>query len=750
MRSTNKHFHASLMITTTALALLATPAVAQTAPDAGSGSDAGDIVVTATRRSQSLIDVPLAVSAVSGEALAQANVVSFQDLTRVDPSLAIQNYGAAVNQFIIRGIESETAATTGLYFDEVPLLGGEPTEGGGDGSPSLRLLDLNRVEVLKGPQGTLFGSGSMAGTIRLITNKPELDKFGGTVSSSIAAVKGGEAFYQGNAVLNVPLTPTLAIRAVGWMELGGGYIDQIYGGTTHKDVNTQFVRGGRITGLWQPVDEFSLTATAVHQQIKVDGTQNYDEALGAYKSSATSQEPYKDNFDLYDVTAAYDLGFGAITASGSYSSFDFYRPKDTTPTNQFFGLPGTARYAQDQQFRAYTGELRFASTFEGPVQIVAGAFYQNDLTKFQDAAVQTDPISGKSTCDFYYQCIDNGGIGTLEYATALRRKVSQYALYGQADWEIVPALTATVGLRYFHAKIHDEASSLQDIGDWFGGIVTTPYVTQDDRTKEHKTSYNFALRYEFDKDLAVYARVASGFRIGGTNNSENAANNFGIIIPGAYNPDNLWDYEAGVKASLFDRALYLDWSVYRIDWKGQQLPATDSTGAFTYVINAGKTRIYGSELQATVKPTNGLNLSLGVTYTNAKLADDLPAEVLAGGVVGFDGDRVPRVPKWSFNASGEYETPISGTLSAYLGGSLTHRGSSFYEFESDPAGLTLNAYTLVNARLGIRTAGGWDLGLYGENLTDKAAQMGLYSSLDGTKVYSPRPRTIGLRFSGKF
>jgi outer membrane receptor protein involved in Fe transport len=731
--------------------LLAAPAYAQDQEqqqEAEAPYD-GAILVTATRREQSLSDTSLAISAISGESLARANVTSLQDLVRVDPSLAIQNYGAAFNQFIIRGIESESSATTGLYFDEVPLLGGMPTEGGGDGSPSLRLIDLERVEVLKGPQGTLFGSGSMAGTIRLITREPEMGEFGGSATLGGGIIDSGQEIFQGNVAVNVPLGETFAVRAVGWGERGGGYIDQTYAGQLFEDVNDAWVRGGRLVAKWQATPDFTLSAGITHQQIDVDGTQNYDLALGDYLSSAQSKEPYSDNFDLVTLTGEYDTGVGTITLAGSYSTFDFFRPKDTTPTNQFFGLPGTARYAMDQGFRAYTGELRFASDFDGPVQVVAGAYYEDDRTDYQDAAIQTDPISGEAPCNFYYDCIDAGASGALEYATALNRSVEQFAFYGQVDWEIVPSLTATVGARYFNADIHNRALALQDISDWFGGVVTTPYETQDDKASENNTSYNFALRYELAPDVSVYARVASGFRIGGTNNAQNAANNFGIIIPATYGSDSLWDYEVGFKGSLIDRLLYVDWSVYRIDWTGQQLPGTDPSGAFTYIINAGKTRIYGSEFQLTAHPTDGLMAAIGVTYTDAQLTEDLPEEVLDAGVIGFDGDRVPRIPKWSVNAQAEYETPISSTLSGFFGGNLTYRGSSFYAFESDPAGLKLDEYVLIGLQAGVR-ADSWNATLYVENLTNKEAQVGIYSSLDGVKVYSPRPRTFGLRLSTEF
>jgi outer membrane receptor protein involved in Fe transport len=726
-------------------------AYAQATVAAPQERDAGEIVVTATRREQSLQDVPLAVAAISGDTLRKAHVTSFQDLVRVAPSLNVQSFGAAATQFIIRGIASDTAATTGIYLDETPLLGGPPTGAGGDGAPGLRLIDVERAEVLRGPQGTLFGSGSMAGTVRIITNKPQLGVTSGNADVSIAAVKGGTPFEQGSVMLNLPLSDNLAIRAVGWNELGGGFIDQRFDGKLHHNVNDAFVRGGRLSALWQPTDRLSLLALATHQEITIDGTQSYNKGNGPYLSSAYSTEPYKDNYDLYSLTGTYDLGFGKLMAIGSYSNYQYFWSQDTTASNLSFGIPGVARYQQGHKFSAYTGELRFASEFEGPVQIIGGVYYENDKYAFSDASVEADPATGNPNCNFYDDCVAMGaeGFSGLQYATNKTAPTEQYAAYGQADWEIMPKLTATVGGRYFHAVIKTHTDSLVDIFNYSNGLPTIPTVINDSRVTNHKLSYNFALRYAFTPDVSVYARAASGFRIGGVNDYAAMAGSLGINIPSSFGPDSLWDYEAGIKASLFDRKIFLEWSAYQIDWTGQQLPGVDPSGGFQFTLNAGRTRVRGSEAQITARPVHGLSLSAGATYTDAKLAADLPQVVLDAGVLGFKGDRLPRTPKFSFNVNGEYVQDMTANLSAYFGGSVSYHGTSLYLFESDPSQLKLRKYTLVNARVGIRT-GPFDASVFADNITNTAAEFGLAVVPDGPKSYPTRPRTIGIRLSGSF
>jgi iron complex outermembrane receptor protein len=745
-----------LMLATAGLASLAcAQANAQTA--AADSDVVTEIVVSATRRGDvSVQNTPLAITAFSGATLEKQGIATLQDLSKVDPSLTIQSYGASQTKVIIRGIQSNVGATSGIYLDETPLVGAMGGNILGDGKPGLRLYDLDHVEVLKGPQGTLFGASSMSGTLRVITTKPDLNDFGGRISVGAAALKGGNNYYDGNASLNVPIiADKLALRVTGWSESGGGYVDQTVNGVLLKNNNDAHVKGGRAILLFEPTDRLTITATATHQEIDVDGTQAWHTRTGPYNNPSPTIEFYRDNYNLYNLVGEYDLGFGTVTASSSYTNQRVVNPKDSTPTAQGFGLPGSTLFVPTAVFKDWVSELRFSSKWDSPFQIVAGGYYENSQSVYQTNSVVATS-TGTALCYTYSECVAKGlhkpgrGNSLYEFGTDTKRSVGQYAVYAQADYTISDSLTATVGLRYFKAQIHDVITNLQTVfPDFIFGRVTTPSKTGDSRGSNDKPSFNFALMYKATPDVSVYARAASGFRIGGVNTATSLAQQAGVVFPGTYNPDSLWNYELGVKSYWLERKLFVDAAFYHIDWSGQQLSA-QAPGAFAYTINAGKTEVNGVEVNSTFKPMPGLSLSGSVNYVDAKLASDLPADVIAAGTFGFDGDRVPLTPKWAMTFSAEYEADLTADVRGYAQAGINYRGGSFTSFNNrNTYNTKLPAFYMINAKLGVRKDA-WDLSLFGENLTDKAAYLGVVESLDGIRVFSPRPRTVGVRISSTF
>ena len=740
-----------------ASASLATLMAAQAHAQTAANDTVTEIVVSATRRGDvSVQNTPLAITAFSGATLEKQGVTSLQDLSKVDPSLSIQSYGAAQTKVVIRGIESNVGATSGIYLDETPLVGALGGNILGDGKPGLRLYDLDHVEVLKGPQGTLFGSSSMSGTLRVITNKPDVEAFGGHISVGAATVKDGNDYYDGNATLNVPIVKDkLGVRITGWSESGGGFIDQTVNGALHENSNDSHVKGGRIVALFKPTEKLTVTATATHQEIDVDGTQAWQTSQGPYKNVSPSIEFYRDNYNLYNVTGDYDLGFGTVTASTSYTNQRVVNPKDSTPTAHNFGLTGTTLFVPTAEFHDFVSEVRFSSKFDGPFQLVTGAYYENSQSLYETNSIVANS-TGEALCYTYSECTAKGlrnpgrGNSLYEFGTDTKRSVGQYAIYAQGDYKITDTLTATVGLRYFKADIHDIITNLQTVfPDFIFGNITTPSITGDSRGSNDKPSYNVALLWKATPDISVYARAASGFRIGGVNTATSLAQQAGVVFPGTYNPDSLWNYEAGVKSYWLDRRLFIDAAYYHIDWNGQQLSA-EAPGAFAYTINAGKTQVDGVEVNTTFKPIAGLSITSSVNYVAAKLASDLPADVISAGTFGFSGDRVPLTPKWAMSLQGEYEHELTSGFSGYVQGGVNYRGGSHTSFNDQNVFNTkLPAYYLISGKLGVRKDA-WDLSLFGDNLTNKAAYLGVVESIDGIRVFSPRPRTIGVRISSTF
>ena len=753
-RTSGTQRHGLLLASASVATLLGAQAHAQTAP---ADDIVTEIVVSATRRGDvSVQNTPLAITAFSGATLEKQGVSSLQDLSKVDPSLNIQSYGASQTKVVIRGIQSNVGATSGVYLDETPLVGALGGNILGDGKPGLRLYDLDHVEVLKGPQGTLFGSSSMSGTLRVITNKPDLEEFGGRISVGAATIKTGNAYYDGNATLNVPIIKDkLAVLVTGWSESGGGFVDQTVNGVLLKNNNDAHVKGGRAIVLFTPTDRLRITATAAHQEVDVDGTQAWHTSTGPYTNPSPTIEFYRDNYNLYNVVGDYDLDFGTVTASSSYTNQRVVNPKDSTPTAQGFGLTGSTLFVPTANFKDWVSELRFSSKFDGPFQVVAGGYYENSQAVYQTNSVVATS-TGEALCYTYSECVTKGlhkpgrGNSLYEFGTNTKRSVGQYAFYAQGDYKITDDLIATVGLRYFKADIHDIITNLQTVfPDFIFGRVTTPSITGDSRGSNDKPSYNVALLWKATPDISVYGRAASGFRIGGVNTATSLAQQAGVAFPGTYNPDSLWNYEIGAKTYWLDRKLFIDAALYHIDWSGQQLSA-QAPGAFAYTINAGKTEVNGVEVNSTYKPLPGLSITSSVNYVDAKLASDLPADVLAAGTFGYDGDRVPLTPKWAMSLQGEYERDLTADIRGYGQAGINYRGGSTTSFnDSNTYNTKLPAYFTISAKLGVRKDA-WDLSLFGDNLTNKAAYLGVVESLDGIRVFSPRPRTVGVRLSSTF
>ncbi len=746
-------------------ALAGTDAVAQPAPTA----EENEVIVTATRRAASMVDVPLAVSAYSGDDLVEEGITSLQDITKLDATFASQSFGAVFSQHIIRGVSSDVGATVGIYLNDTPIIGGAFTqELGGDGKPGLRLHDIQRVEILRGPQGTLFGSSSMSGTLRVIAATPDFDEFHGSVAGSVIGVSGGNPLHMADAMVNVPLSDRIALRAVGWWEDGGGFIDQVTPGFSREDVNDQQVAGGRVMLSVRPTDRLTITGMALQQDIDVEGSQDWHLGSGAYVNSAQTVEYYSDSYNLYSLEGVYDLSFGSILATVSRTEHELIRPADTTPTANGFGVPGVAAWIMEQELEATTGELRFSSSFEGPFQLVAGVYYEDSLTEGEGSVILGDASTGLTPCVMYQECHDNGFVPNVVYSRTGNFDISQYAIYAQGDYRFTERLTGTLGVRYYEADLREYGLIQQDVfaqdpvcstfyvyrgfgppnlcGFAFGD-VTVPYDRGQTSATESHTSYNLSLLWEATSDLSFFARAASGFRIGGINNTVLLASAAGVTVPDAFDPDSLWSYELGVKNYFWDRRGYLDLSVYRIDWSDQQVESADPSGAFEFRVNAGKTVIHGVELQGSVMPVSGLTIGGGIVYTDAQLAEDLPATTLA---IGLDGDTLPGVAEWSASLRIGYEWPVSATIDAYTNLSASYRSSTATAFNStDPNYFELDPYTLVDASIGLRT-GTWDFRVFSQNLTDEAAQLAMNPGPDGLRIYSPRPITIGARVATSF
>jgi len=730
---------ASSLALVTAIACGAPAALAQeaaVASQADTAIEAGEIIVTATRRATTTQDIPLAIDAVTGDAINTAAAFSFESFARLNSSVQVNNRGVGDNQIVLRGISSAGKPTVGLYYDEA-IITGLGLDGGSDNQPNIQLHDVERVEVLKGPQGTIFGASSMSGTVRVIAAKPNLTELRGGATASAATVKGGNAFYVGEAFIDVPIvTDQLGLRAVVWGDTGGGYIDRV-GSLAGENVNDQEVWGGRAILLAKPTEALTLTFTALHQQSQADGSQYFEFDQGPYIATSPSRETFDDNIDLVSFVADIDAGIGVVTATTSYMNRELLQRRDSTPTARRFGIPGVLAYSEVQDLSNWTNELRFSSDLSGPLQFVVGGFYGEQRADDSTAALLADPQTGLPPCIDARDC-RSLGFGTSDINSGFGAfDMDQYAFFGEGNLEFMDGLTATVGVRYYNATVKERTIQTQRLRFPTSPVQTQEVLTLDTDNTEDKVSYNFALAWEASPSTTFYGRIASGFRPGGSNNAAAAADQ-GISVPSSYVADELWNYELGAKTYLIDRMLYLEAAAYRIDWSNQQISVTDPGGTFVYIANAGKTTVNGAELKLNASPVDGLTFNVGVTYTDSTLAEDLP------------GDRLPYTPKWAFAGQFAYEAPVSDSVTGYFNTNVNYRGSSATAFnDTDSNFARLDDYVLVNAQLGARFDM-VDVALFADNLFDAVPQIGLRISGDGYRVYTTRPRTIGLRASVAF
>jgi outer membrane receptor protein involved in Fe transport len=741
-----------MRVSNTRLARLAALAVATSATVANAqDSVVEEIVVTATKRETTMKDTPAAIAAVSGDAIRESQSFSLESFSRLDPSVQVNNRGVGDNQIIVRGISSSGKPTVGLYYDEA-VITGLGLDGGSDNQPNIQLHDMQRIEILKGPQGTLFGAGSMSGTVRFITNKPDLSKQEFALSGSAANVKDGNPFYQGEAVANLPIIEDkLGARAVVWGDSGGGYIQQRSANGTFDDVNDQTVWGGRLALKSEISDRLSVTLTSLYQESEADGSQYFEFGQPDYQNISPTLEPFEDEIKLFSLVADYDVGVGTVTAATSYMDRELFFSRDSTPTARRFGLPFELAYHQGQDISNWSSEVRFASDFSGPLQVVAGLFYAEQESEVTNAALIATPGTGVAPCKFHEDCVANGFASRDINSGIGLTNLDQFAVFSELEYQLTEKFTGTLGVRYYSADIFEGKIESQALGR---PPQAQDRVTLDRDVSEDEISYNFALAYAATNDTTFYARVASGFRPGGANDSVGALQN-GVVVPGEYGSDTLWSYEVGSKSYFFDRALYTEVSVYRIDWSDQQISLTDPGGTFVYIGNAGKSYVNGLEFQVNAQPTDALSLSVGATYTDSRLSEDMPVPPppLPGSdptPYGFDGDRIPYSPKWSFAGQMQYEVPFSSALTGYAATNFNYRSASYTSFNSTFGDYQeLEGYLLVGVRFGVRYEG-WDTSLFVDNVTDEVPDIGLRVTGDGYRVYTTRPLTAGLRISTRF
>lgn len=759
-----------LLVTASAVftASLATTAWAQSgaAPaDTESETAVADIIVTATKRGdEALRNVPIAIQALTGDALSKSGATQFSDYASRVPSLSFQDLGPGDKKYIIRGINSTGAATVGAYYDEAVISADNRNDGGGRNT-DIRLYDIERIEVLKGPQGTLYGASSESGTIRIITNKPDTHSFSGYIAGELSATHKGGTNYNVNGAVNLPIVEDkLAARVVGWYVDDSGFVDQtrIPAGLL-KNVNNDRTSGGRASLRYTPTEDFTLTASATIQKTHSDGSSRYTPPGtlsfstvgfpavpgGDLINTDLTRSPLDDKVKIYSLTGEYDFGSGSLVATTNYFDRSMRFTFDSSPILFFFGVPIPGITIQPQSRRIWSNELRYASKFDGPFNFVLGGFYSHEKSDFDVEVVRSNDLGeprGPFTRLNSDDALSNPN-GNTFFGRFDNNRLSQYAIFGEATFAFTPELKATVGARYFHNKL----TSAQETTHPFGGFGPNPPGVLRNSANDHKTTFKGNLSWKPNEDVLVYATAAQGFRTGGLNQADLP---FASGIPRSYDSDSLWNYELGTKLSLADKRLRIDAAVYHIDWSNIQVRAVDSTGAFPFTTNAGGASVDGVEADINAVLAKGVTIAAGGSYQNAKLTSDQPGPTPRPGNLGLDGDRIPNVPRFSGSVNLDVDRPLSGTFNYLIHADVSYHGSSHTTLAAnttrDPFDVRLQSYTLVNLRFGIKNDL-WTAAVFARNLFDKRAQVdAISSSQDPLALITVRPQTFGLSLSRKF
>jgi iron complex outermembrane recepter protein len=763
----------ALMISSIAgasLMMTAMPSLAQVStPADGAEVDDSQIVITADKRSSTtVLATPTSIQAISGEALQEQGVAGFADIAGQIPGLVLQDLGPGDRKYIIRGISSTGQSTTGVYYDEAVISGSNANDGGGFQS-DIRLYDLDHIEVLRGPQGTLYGAGSMSGTVRFITNRPDLDEVGGYITGEISDTSEGAENYNANGALNLPIVEGVAaLRLVGWGISDSGFIDQVRVGATLpnergfvENVNNEDVLGGRASLRVQPNTALTLDLSYTRQHSESNGSSRYTpEGVTAFDfppspiiqgcdlcNTDISRSPRTDDAEVYSLTATYDASFGTFTATTNQFNRDFEYNIDQSAILATFSVFIPAEVFETVGRRVNSSEIRFASDFDSPVNFVAGLYRQEETSDLDIAMLTTngDGVpTGSFSRDDSQDALLNPGVGSTLFGRTDHRESTQYAVFGEATWQATPRLELSAGLRYFE----EEMEGVQETTHGFGGGPTAGPIADDPQSND-KVTGKLNLAYRFNEDLLFYATVAQGFRSGGLN----ARNSIFEVIPPSFGPDSLIDYEAGIKGRLFDGLLEYQVNAFFIDWSDIQVQQVTQVGALHYTGNAGNAESKGIEFEFVARPTDALRINFAGSFQDAFLTEGAtPDQYAANSTLGLTGDQMPDVAPFQFALGLNYTVPLSasGDWNGTLAADISYQGERNAYFESSPFNLTLDDYTLLNLRAAVSNDV-WSATLFARNATDERAQISaINSNQDPHALTTVRPRTIGIAITRDF
>ena len=701
-----------------------------------------EVIVSAEKREERLQDVPVPVTAVSAQILLDNNQLRLQDYYTQVPGFSVAPGISSSYQLLsIRGITtgSGTNPTVAVTVDDAPQ-GSSTFLGGGSYVPDIDPSDLARVEVLRGPQGTLYGASSLGGLVKFVTVDPSTDSVSGRVQAGTSSVhNGAEPGYNFRASINVPLSDTLAVRATAFTHQDPGYIDNP---VLHIDgINEQHVSGGRLSALWRPSDDFSIKLGALYQTTKGDGANEVDLPVNGYTGPSLGDLQqnyirgvggYDRQIQAYSAKITARVGAFNLTAVSAYNVNSFSDSSDLSYyynpyTQPVYNVAGVA-IPENSRTNKFSQEIRLDTHLSQSIDWLFGGFYTHEKSAYNQYILATDPVTGNLAGEF------GAYSGPTTYA--------EYAGFTDLTYRLTESFDVQFGGRETGIRQSYSTSESGLIVPTFFG-VPSPFVQPEVDTTTNAFTYLVTPRLKVSPDLMVYARLASGYRAGGPNLAS------GPGVPDRYDPDKTKNYEIGAKGDILDRVLTFDASVYYIDWKNIQLSLFANGNG--YVANGSRAKSEGAEFSLESRPLRGMTLTAWVAWDDAELTQDLPP---TSTVYGASGDRLPYISRFSGSVSLQQDFPITSLVTGSLGGSVSYVGDRLAEFTSPPptppARQDLPAYARTDAHAGLRY-GPWSTNLFINNVTDRR---GLLSG--GLANYPPwafvylQPRTVGLSLSRTF
>ncbi|MGB6488485.1 MAG: TonB-dependent receptor [Steroidobacteraceae bacterium] len=700
-----------------------------------------EVIVTAEKRRQPLLEAPVSVTVVSGQTLEQRHEVKLADYLAQIPGISVQDNGYGQVDFSIRGIGSspDLAPTVGVEVDGVPI-GSSNAAGDAALKPDIDPNDMANIQVLYGPQGTLYGDDAMGGLIEYTTVKPDLEHFSGRVEADTSTVQGGGVGSAQRAMVNLPIIDgTLGLRITGFLRHDPGFIDDVESG--QKNVNDDAAKGGRIDMLWQIASNASLRLNALAQDGNANGdaeeilNPDYQSVNGDLKSTGRGGfNGYQSKYRFYTATLDIDLGWAHLLSLSGYNTTYYVANLDLTNVfGPIFGTPPFVLYplAQDDRTNKFSQEIRLTSPSNQPLEWIGGLYYTREQTTFAQTLTDIDTTTGQPFAGFPTGVLS---APLVNPPTAFH----DYAGYVTLTYHFSPKFDLEAGGRYTSETTDVPYTSAT------GLIAGAP--TPASSEKDDATTFLAAARYHFSPDQMAYLRVASGFRPGGSN---------GVLpgVPPTYGPDKTVNYELGYKGAYLDRRLELETALFYIDWTNIQLTALNEYDE-GFTVNGNRARSQGAQFSGQYLLGYGFSAQLSLTYTDAAMIGAGPPS--SGAVAGA---ALPYANKWSGTFSLEKRFPITPRWQGSAQLIYDFFGDRYGPFNSivPPAPqepqVFIPHYNTVDLLAGI-SDGRYSVNLFLRNLTNarginslQAEGGGGNGDLQGTII---TPRTIGISLTANF